>query len=284
MEGGRRVVIGSAGRAKRRRVSLHAARAPPPPRGCSASGGFRAGAGGNHPGWVGGVETTLKQSCPVVLGAICVRQSNDSRGADHIAYRSSRRSSSTWGPRHPLAVLLIGFTCSPHWGREPPVVVVSCWRRLCWAHAQHLEGLCGVCGCWGVRWPKPRGVGAGPPLCSSKDRERERRLALHSGNDPSAGSPTETLLRLLLPSSEKIQPASHAHRRWLPSSCGAVRGFHRFAQSVAATGGVYKGQGRIQRALMRRAYKAFLVDDQQFQWSIPSTTGVQRLPTPIGAG
>ena len=115
-------------------------------------------------------------------------------------------------------------------------------------------------------------------------RERERRLALHSGNDPSAGSPTETLLRLLLPSSEKIQPASHAHRRWLPSSCGAVRGFHRFAQSVAATGGVYKGQGRIQRALMRRAYKAFLVDDQQFQWSIPSTTGVQRLPTPIGAG
>ena len=167
-------MIGSAGRAKSRQVSLHAARAPPPPRGCSASGGFRAGAGGNHPGWVGGVETTLKQSCPVVLGAICVRQSNDSRGADHIAYRSSRRSSSTWGPRHPLAVLLIGFTCSPHWGREPPVVVVSCWRRLCWAHAQHLEGLCGVCGCWGVRWPKPRGVGAGPPLCSSKDRERER--------------------------------------------------------------------------------------------------------------
>ena len=41
----------------------------------------------------------------------------------------------------------------------------------------------------------------------------------------------------------------------------AVRTFHRTIQSVGATGGVYKGQGRIQRELMTHAYKEFLVED-----------------------
>jgi hypothetical protein len=34
----------------------------------------------------------------------------------------------------------------------------------------------------------------------------------------------------------------------------AIRTFHRTIQSVGATGGVYKGQGRSQRELMTRAY------------------------------
>ena len=34
----------------------------------------------------------------------------------------------------------------------------------------------------------------------------------------------------------------------------AVRNFHRTIQSVGATGGVYKGQGRNQRELMTRIY------------------------------
>ena len=34
---------------------------------------------------------------------------------------------------------------------------------------------------------------------------------------------------------------------------------HRIIQSVGATGGVYKGQGRNQRELMTRAYWEFLV-------------------------
>lgn len=42
----------------------------------------------------------------------------------------------------------------------------------------------------------------------------------------------------------------------------AIRTFHRTIQSVGATGGVYKGQGRIRRRLMTCTYKEFLVEDQ----------------------
>jgi hypothetical protein len=38
--------------------------------------------------------------------------------------------------------------------------------------------------------------------------------------------------------------------------------FLEMAQSRAATGGVYKGQGRIQSELMTRPYKEFLVHGQ----------------------
>lgn len=72
-------------------------------------------------------------------------------------------------------------------------------------------------------------------------------------NDPSAGSPTETLLRLLLPLNDKVQWTSrdvaNANAR-----VAAIRTLHRTIQSVGATGGVYKGQGRSQRELMTRAY------------------------------
>ena len=33
-----------------------------------------------------------------------------------------------------------------------------------------------------------------------------------------------------------------------------------------ATGGVYKGQGRIQRALLTRIYKGFLVHDNDYNY------------------
>ena len=72
-------------------------------------------------------------------------------------------------------------------------------------------------------------------------------------NDPSAGSPTETLLRLLLPLNDKVQTsfeASSAANR----AVRLVPRLHRTIQSVGATGGVYKGQGRNQRELMTRAY------------------------------
>ena len=75
-------------------------------------------------------------------------------------------------------------------------------------------------------------------------------------NDPSAGSPTETLLRLLLPLNGKVQSASPRPRNPVDPDCveAELRGFHRTIQSVGATGGVYKGQGRNQRELMTRAY------------------------------
>lgn len=37
-------------------------------------------------------------------------------------------------------------------------------------------------------------------------------------------------------------------------SVDAIRKLHRIIQSVGATGGVYKGQGRNQRELMTHAY------------------------------
>ena len=71
-------------------------------------------------------------------------------------------------------------------------------------------------------------------------------------NDPSAGSPTETLLRLLHPLSKPIYRTFRCKLQELVSA--AVRTIHRFTQSVGATGGVYKGQGRNQRELMTHAY------------------------------
>ena len=91
-------------------------------------------------------------------------------------------------------------------------------------------------------------------------------------NDPSAGSPTDTLLRLLLPLDNKVQMFSKKN-----TSVLSIHHFHRIIQSVGATGGVYKGQGRNQRKLMTCAYQEFLVQDQQFQWSIPSLMNIQKI-------
>ena len=73
------------------------------------------------------------------------------------------------------------------------------------------------------------------------------------GIDPSAGSPTETLLRLLLPLNDKVQ-ASFEESSAANRAASLVPRLHRTIQSVGATGGVYKGQGRNQRELMTRAY------------------------------
>lgn len=72
--------------------------------------------------------------------------------------------------------------------------------------------------------------------------------------DPYAGSPTKTLLRLLLPTDKKVcmvselmdEPSYH-----LPGSPSSP--------TVGATGGVYKRQGRSQCEMMTHAYGGFLV-------------------------
>lgn len=72
-------------------------------------------------------------------------------------------------------------------------------------------------------------------------------------NDPSAGSPTETLLRLLLPLDNLVckfsQSTTIYARRWI-----LFQSTHQLIQSVGATGGVYKGQGRIQCTLVTDTY------------------------------
>lgn len=68
------------------------------------------------------------------------------------------------------------------------------------------------------------------------------------GNDPSAGSPTETLLRLLLPLNHQVRSTSAvpaaAHEG---TAAGVPPETSLNNPSVVATGGVYKGQGRNQR-------------------------------------
>ena len=83
---------------------------------------------------------------------------------------------------------------------------------------------------------------------------------LSYGNDPSAGSPTETLLRLL-PGSSHCDKSGFRHIRISARTPEkhtnietAVPAFLETAQSRAATGGVYKGQGRNQRELMTHTY------------------------------
>ena len=70
-------------------------------------------------------------------------------------------------------------------------------------------------------------------------------------NDPTAGSPTVTLLRLLLPLNYKIY--CNLDKQDI-ATLPILLTIHRIIQSVGATGGVYKGQGRNQRELMTRAY------------------------------
>ena len=69
-------------------------------------------------------------------------------------------------------------------------------------------------------------------------------------NDPSAGSPTETLLRLLLPLSDKVYLTSRCKLK----DCRSPEGSPDHSKSVGATGGVYKGQGRNRHELMTHAY------------------------------
>ena len=71
-----------------------------------------------------------------------------------------------------------------------------------------------------------------------------------SVNDPSAGSPTETLLRLLLPLSDKVYLTSQFNHE----DQFGPEGSPDHSKSVGATGGVYKGQGLNQRKLMTCAY------------------------------
>ena len=79
--------------------------------------------------------------------------------------------------------------------------------------------------------------------------KNKKTLNAYYFNDPSAGSPTDTLLRLLLPLDNKVQMFSKKN-----TSVLSIHHFHRIIQSVGATGGVYKGQGRNQRKLMTCAY------------------------------
>ena len=170
-------------------------------------------------------------------GAMCVQRLDDSlNSAIHINYRVSLRSSSMREPRDPLLKVLI--------------FIRKFWFRLDFLNKSLV---CVPPVGWHERQSHHHGYRSykGFLVHSGFKTLREQRVCYH--NDPSAGSPTETLLRLLLPLNDQVWPT---FRFWvvvadLPEP---VRRSHWAIQSVVATGGVYKGQGRNQRELMTRAY------------------------------
>lgn len=147
-------------------------------------------------------------------GATCVQRLDGSRdSAIHTKYRISLRSSSMREPRYPL-----------------PRVVFSYRRSIGPPDARRGRGARGrlsiqvFLGAFraGVRWSPGARAGARAPRtgggaraeCRSTPPARTPRLlntfagsfcCAGFDNDPSAGSPTETLLRLLLPLNDKVQ-------------------------------------------------------------------------------
>ena len=127
----------------------------------------------------------LKQACPSEWpkGARCVQRFDDSlNSAIHITYRISLRSSSMREPRDPLLKVVFfikGFTFKTESVNESDGWQVS---------------------------PLPSKVHG---VWKLKRRAARGRTAVEDfSNDPSAGSPTETLLRLLLPLKLGHRPSS----------------------------------------------------------------------------
>ncbi|TXG46552.1 hypothetical protein EZV62_027967 [Acer yangbiense] len=72
--------------------------------------------------------------------------------------------------------------------------------------------------------------------------------------DPTAEGDHEARAPVLPPDDKTGSVDFSRRRRQRTARVAAIRTLHRTIQSVGATGGVYKGQGRSQRELMTRAY------------------------------
>ncbi len=217
-------------------------------------------------------DGTLKQACfqGYPESAVYVQVSIDSRNsAIHNAYHSSLRPSSLFEPRHSSLKVVNEKKPIERRQTSPP-------KRPQIEKTQN--GKIRV-GRGGDKHRKEvrRHTRCRHPSCTCRPRvsctkvslDPEKSLEIHPctephtkgsqwldarmrANDPSAGSPTETLLRLLLPLSDKVHQTFHCGIQKLNTA--AVRIIHRITQSVGATGGVYKGQGRNQNELMTRSY------------------------------
>ena len=74
-------------------------------------------------------------------------------------------------------------------------------------------------------------------------------------NDPSAGSPTDALLRLLFPLNHPVRLSFHSVYMWVNEDTHTQLSNPSNSQrssSVRATGGVYKGQGRIPSGMLNQ--------------------------------
>ena len=130
---------------------------------------------------------------------MCVQRFDDSLGsAIRITYRISLRSSSLREPRHPLlkVVCCIGKNA------------YSCCRggrcRIGWFQSCRASGAV-TKGVWLNTQLRVRAGAVGWGCYDRTDHgSRGCRSWIGCGNDPSAGSPTETLLRLHLPLNDEV--------------------------------------------------------------------------------
>lgn len=146
---------------------------------------------------------TPRQACPREdpSGATCVQRLDGSRdSAIHTTYRISLRSSSMREPRYPLPrVVLFPFSLQEslsNTGIEAVrigrfVFLGVILRRVPASDPRVGSGRAGGT----VAAPQRFFVTRSPVVFPKRD----------NSNDPSAGSPTETLLRLLLPLNDKVQ-------------------------------------------------------------------------------
>jgi hypothetical protein len=94
-------------------------------------------------------------------------------------------------------------------------------------------------------------------------------MFFYIGGDPSAGSPTDTLLQLSPPCKAK--------------NCLNQKGINSSQlYSAGLMGGVCKTQGRIHRALMTHDYWGFQLHEGELQPSIRTAVKVWRLAPPFG--
>ena len=129
---------------------------------------------------------------PRVTGsAMCVQRFDDSRNsAIRITYRISLRSSSLQEPRYPLLKVVFDnfVSCEVSPSKVVPLFAVVCY--------------------WFYKWRFHVCARINPHTHTSPQIRFSVHIRCRSwiacGNDPSAGSPTETLLRLHLPLDGKV--------------------------------------------------------------------------------
>ena len=147
-------------------------------------------------------------------GATCVQRLDGSRdSAIHTKYRISLRSSSMQEPRYPLPrVILDSSVATPperapfpgRWGVPDSYDFLGAFRAGGLLLRPDGTARGASVPAWGTA-EMPCGVG-----CPRGKNKFAGRTGLRGiDNDPSAGSPTETLLRLLLPLNDKVQWTSH---------------------------------------------------------------------------
>jgi hypothetical protein len=129
----------------------------------------------------------------ILAGAMCVQRFDDSlNSAIHITYRISLRSSSMPEPRDPLLKVLIHyeFLLRQYTVNKKIQKSLSPPAGACFRVGRDLTAAC---------FP-----GAMTRRSNSKGISSQGFGSCKLGNDPSAGSPTETLLRLLLPLNDRV--------------------------------------------------------------------------------